>query len=46
MDENGRMFNLVGPYESEVVRDAAGRAVELIVRRDGVTEILRPRRVD
>ena len=46
MDENGRLFSMMGPYDSEVVRDAAGRVVEIIVRRDGVAEIMRPRRGD
>lgn len=45
MDESGRLFSGMGPYDSEVVRDASGRAVELIIRRDGLAEMMRPRRV-
>ena len=46
MDERGRLFSPMGPYDSEVIRDGSGRAVELIVRRDGHAEMMRPRRVD
>ena len=43
MDSAGRLFNRYSPYESEVVYDASGMAVELIAF-DGGTEILRARR--
>ena len=43
--DDGRLFGERGPYDSEIVRDAAGRITGFIVRRDGVTEVMRPRRV-
>jgi hypothetical protein len=44
MDENGRFFNRNGPYETAVVYDDNKIARELIVLRDGKSEILRARR--
>jgi len=43
MAADGRIFNRYSPYETEVVFDASGLAVELIAF-DGDTEILRARR--
>jgi CubicO group peptidase (beta-lactamase class C family) len=45
MDENGRMFSRMGPFDSELIRDAGGKVIEMIVRRDGKAEMMRPRRV-
>jgi len=44
MDENGRFFNRVGPYETEVIYDENKIAKELVVLRDGTSEIMRARR--
>ncbi|MEI9994327.1 MAG: serine hydrolase domain-containing protein [Rhizomicrobium sp.] len=44
MDQNGRFFNRMGPYETAVTYDANGQAHELAILRDGVTEIMRARR--
>jgi len=44
MDENGRFFNRVGPYETEVIYDENKIAQELVVLRDGTSEIMRARR--
>jgi CubicO group peptidase (beta-lactamase class C family) len=44
MDENGRFFNRSGPYETAIVYDENNVARELIVLRDGKSEILRARR--
>jgi CubicO group peptidase (beta-lactamase class C family) len=46
LDENGRLFNLNRPSETEVVFGADGRVQELIVRMFGITEIMRMRRRD
>lgn len=46
MDDQGRLYSGMGPYDSEVLRDASGRAVELVVRRDGLAEMMRARRAD
>ncbi|HEY0300620.1 MAG TPA: serine hydrolase domain-containing protein, partial [Rhizomicrobium sp.] len=44
MDQNGRFFNRNGPYETAVIYDENNIARELIVLRDGKSEILRARR--
>jgi CubicO group peptidase (beta-lactamase class C family) len=44
MDQNGRFFNRNGPYETAVVYDDNNIARELIVLRDGKTEVIRARR--
>jgi len=44
MDQNGRFFNRMGPYETAVIYDAEGKASELVILRDGKTEIMRARR--
>jgi len=44
LDEHGRFFNRTGPYETAVVYDASNVAKELVVLRDGKSEILRARR--
>jgi CubicO group peptidase (beta-lactamase class C family) len=44
MDQNGRFFHRNGPYETAVVYDDNNIARELIVLRDGKTEIMRARR--
>ncbi|HEX2591682.1 MAG TPA: serine hydrolase domain-containing protein [Rhizomicrobium sp.] len=44
MDQNGRFFNRNGPYETAVVYDDNNIARELVVLRDGKTEVIRARR--
>jgi CubicO group peptidase (beta-lactamase class C family) len=45
MDQNGRLFNGNGPYDTAIEYGADGRAETLIVLEGGATEILRARRV-
>ncbi len=44
MDDTGRISSDKGPWEAEVVQGADGRAVELIMLRDGLVEQMRARR--
>jgi CubicO group peptidase (beta-lactamase class C family) len=44
MDQAGRFFTDYGPWVSEVVRDPAGRVVEIIMLRDGLVEQMRANR--
>ncbi|HWW57968.1 MAG TPA: serine hydrolase [Sphingopyxis sp.] len=44
LDDRGRMFNRNSPFESELVRDADGRVVEIVAYVGGTTEIMRAKR--
>jgi CubicO group peptidase (beta-lactamase class C family) len=44
MDQNGRFFNRMGPFETAITYDDQGTAQELSVLRGGKTEIMRARR--
>lgn len=44
MDQNGRFFNRMGPYETAITYDERGFAKELSMLRNGKTEIMRARR--
>jgi hypothetical protein len=46
MDHTGRFFTDYGPWVSEVIRDAAGRVVEIIMLRDGLVEQMRAHRTE
>ncbi len=44
MDQNGRFFHQMGPYETAITYDYKGFAQELTVLRGGTTETMRARR--
>ncbi len=44
MDQNGRFFNRMGPYETALIYDDQGVVQELSVLKGGTTEIMRARR--
>ena len=46
MDDTGRFFTDYGPWVSEVIRDPAGRAVGIIMLRDGLVEQMRAYRTE